>query len=132
ENGYPTNLIDNQWQGIKNFLDYCCPVKVFSIEVNVYRTAIINNNQLTLSTQRDICRELGLVIENKTKSTVVNYDREIRADVNAEGPEAHQMESSSRDILIFLKKCHRPIKKGISKCCILIHPLLMKNYLLFD
>ena len=38
----------------------------------------INNNQLTLSTQRDICRELGLVIENKTKSTVVNYDREIK------------------------------------------------------
>lgn len=38
----------------------------------------INNNQLTLSTQRDICRELSLVIENKTKSTVVNYDREIK------------------------------------------------------
>lgn len=76
----------------------------FSIEVNVYRTAIINNNQLTLSTQRDICRELGLVIENKTKSTVVNYDREIRADVNAEGPEAHQLDSFSRDIFNFFEK----------------------------
>ena len=38
----------------------------------------LRKEQPTLSAQRDVCRELRLVIENKTKSTFVNYDREIK------------------------------------------------------
>lgn len=38
----------------------------------------LRKEQPTLSAQRDVCRELRLVIENKTKSTFVNYDMEIK------------------------------------------------------
>lgn len=38
----------------------------------------LRKEQPTLSAQRDVCRELRLVIENKTKSSFVNYDMEIK------------------------------------------------------
>ena len=38
----------------------------------------LRKEQPTLSAQRDVCRELRMVIENKTKSTNVNYDLEIK------------------------------------------------------
>lgn len=38
----------------------------------------LRKEQPTLSAQRDVCRELRLVIENKTKSHVVNYDQQIK------------------------------------------------------
>ena len=38
----------------------------------------LRKEQPTLSAQRDVCREIRLIIENKTKSTNVNYDREIK------------------------------------------------------
>lgn len=46
ENGYPTNLIDNQWQGIKKFLD-----------MQVRRRLLKNfekNNRLLLESRRSV------------------------------------------------------------------------------